>query len=69
MSKVIQGEQTFDTKSYDEIPDLWHIAQNHPDPVAREAILKTWHVAHAYMRAINAIAIPGIHQEIDVTDK
>jgi hypothetical protein len=29
MSKVIQGESTYDTMSYSEIPDLWHIANNH----------------------------------------
>ncbi len=29
-----------------QIPDLWHIAQNHPSQVAREAILLTWHLAH-----------------------
>ena len=69
MSLVKQGKQTFDTKSFNEIPDLWHIAQNHPDPMARESILKVWHTAHAYMKAINAISIPGIHQEIDVTNK
>ena len=68
MSIVVQGEQTFDTKSFNEIPDLWHIAHKHPDPAAREAILKTWHAAHAYRHAINAIARPGIHAEIDVTD-
>ena len=68
MSKVLQGTQIYDTRSYSEIPDLWHIAQNHPDPASREAILKVWHVAHAYMKAINKISRHDIHAEIDLND-
>jgi hypothetical protein len=28
------------------IPDLWHIALAQSDKEAKEAILKTWHLAH-----------------------
>ena len=64
---VKQGEMTFNTKDYSDIPDLWHIAQNHTDPTAREAILQVWHAAHAYRRALNTIARPDIHAEVDVS--
>ena len=66
MSIVKQGQMSYDTQLHNEIPDLWHIAQNHPDPAAKEAILKAWHTAHAYSKAINKIARPDIHAVIEV---
>ena len=63
---VKKGQMEYNTQSYDEIPDMWHIAQNHPDKNAREAILKAWHTAHAYRDALNKIGRPDIHAVIEL---
>ncbi len=68
---IKQGQQTYDTRKADEIPDLWHIAHGQPDAEACAAILKTWYAAHAYAKALNDLepyTPPNRGGELDVTD-
>lgn len=39
-----------------EVPNLWHIAQKHPAADEREAILETWHLAHALLKKLREVA-------------
>lgn len=61
---IIQGERVFNTKQH--IPDIYHIAASHPDPTASKAILEIWYIAHACIKAINAL--PNIPDELNITN-